>query len=41
MIIEQAEQVTGLMTTVNLIRAAVLLPRESRHYIVKIRDEIT
>jgi hypothetical protein len=41
MIIEQSEQVAGLMTTMSLIRAAALSPRESRTYIVKIRDEIT
>lgn len=39
MIIEQAEQVTALMTSMNLIRAAALSPRESRQYIAKIRDE--
>jgi hypothetical protein len=41
MIVEQAEQVAGLVTSINLIRAAALSPRESRNYIVKIRDEIT
>lgn len=41
MIIEQAGQVAGLVTSMNLIRAAALSPRESRQYIVKIRDEIT
>ena len=41
MIVEQPEQVARLVTTINLIRAAALSPRESREYIVKIRDEIT
>jgi transcriptional regulator with XRE-family HTH domain len=41
MIVEQPEQVTGLVTSMNLIRAAALSPRESGKYIVKIRDEIT
>jgi transcriptional regulator with XRE-family HTH domain len=41
MIIEQPEQVAGLVTTMSLIRAAALSPRESRNYIAKIRDEIT
>ena len=41
MIIEQAEQVAELMTTMNLIRAAALSPRESRYYIVKAENEIT
>jgi transcriptional regulator with XRE-family HTH domain len=40
MIVEQPEQVTGLVTSMNLIRAAALSPRESVKYIVKIRDEI-
>jgi transcriptional regulator with XRE-family HTH domain len=39
MIIEQPEQVTALMTSMNLIRAAALSPRESRQYIANIRDE--
>jgi len=29
------------VTSISLIRAAALSPRESRQYIVKIRDEIT
>ncbi|MGH3277977.1 MAG: helix-turn-helix domain-containing protein [Trebonia sp.] len=41
MIVEQPEQVTGLLTSMNLIRAAALSPRESKEYIAKIRDEIT
>jgi transcriptional regulator with XRE-family HTH domain len=41
MIIEQPDQVSGLMTSMNLIRAAALSPRESRKYIVKVRDEST
>jgi transcriptional regulator with XRE-family HTH domain len=41
MIVEQPEQVAGLVTTMNLIRAAALSPRESRERIVKIRDGIT
>lgn len=41
MIVEQPEQVAGLVTRINLIRAAALSPRESRKYIVRIRDEIT
>jgi hypothetical protein len=41
MIIEQPEQVAGLVTSVNLIRAAALSPRESRQYVVKVRDEST
>jgi transcriptional regulator with XRE-family HTH domain len=41
MIVEQPEQVTSLVTKMNLIRAAALSPRESRQFIVKIRDEIT
>lgn len=41
MIVEQPDLVAGLMTTMNLIRAAALSPRESREYIVKIRDGIT
>jgi hypothetical protein len=41
MIIEQPEQVTGLVISMNLIRAAALSPRESRQYIVRVRDEIT
>ena len=41
MIVEEPEQVVGLMTSMNLIRAAALSLRESRDYIVKIRDGIT
>ena len=41
MIVEQPEQVSGLLISMNLIRAAALSPRESRNCIVKIRDEIT
>jgi transcriptional regulator with XRE-family HTH domain len=41
MIVEQPEVVAGLVTSMNLIRAAALSPRESRSYIAKIRDEIT
>jgi transcriptional regulator with XRE-family HTH domain len=41
MIVEQPEQVSALVTSMNLIRAAALSPRESRRFIVKIRDEIT
>lgn len=41
MIVEQPEQVVSLVTTMSLIRAAALSPRESRSYIAKIRDEIT
>jgi transcriptional regulator with XRE-family HTH domain len=41
MIVEQPEQVTALTVSMNLIRAAALSRRESRQYMVKIRDEIT
>ena len=41
MIIEQPDQVSGLVTSMSLIRAAALSPRESLEQIVKIRDEIT
>ena len=41
MIVEQPEQVAGLVTSMNLIRAAALSPRESRKCTVRIRDEIT
>jgi hypothetical protein len=41
MIVEQPEQVAGLVTSMNLILAAALSPRESRKCIVRIRDEIT
>jgi transcriptional regulator with XRE-family HTH domain len=41
MIVEQPEQVAGLVITMNLIRAAALSPRESRKHIVNIRDETT
>jgi transcriptional regulator with XRE-family HTH domain len=41
MIVEQPEQVAGLVTSMNLIRAAALSPRESRECIVKIRDGMT
>lgn len=41
MIIEQPDQVSGLVTSMSLIRAAALSPRESRNCIAKIRDEIT
>lgn len=41
MIVEQPEQVAGLVTTMSLIRAAALSPRESREYIMRIRDGIT
>ena len=41
MIVEQPEQVAVLVTSMNLIRAAALSPRESRECIVKIRDGMT
>jgi len=41
MIVEQPEQVSRLVTSMSLIRAAALSPVESRNYIAKIRDEIT
>jgi len=41
MIVEQPEQVAGLVTSMSLIRAAALSPRESRSYVAKIRDETT
>jgi hypothetical protein len=41
MIVEQPEQVAGLVITMNLIRAAAPSPRESRKHIVNIRDETT
>jgi transcriptional regulator with XRE-family HTH domain len=41
MIVEQPDQVSGLATTMSLIRAVALSPRESRNYIVEIRDGIT
>ena len=41
MIIEQPDQVSGLVTSMSLIRAAALSPRESKRYIVQARDEIT
>jgi transcriptional regulator with XRE-family HTH domain len=41
MIVERPEQVAGLVTSMNLIRAAAVSPRESREYIVRIRDGIT
>jgi transcriptional regulator with XRE-family HTH domain len=41
MIVEQPEQVAALVTSMNLIRAAALSPRESRKLIGTIRDEIT
>jgi transcriptional regulator with XRE-family HTH domain len=40
MIVEQPEHVAGLVTSMNLIRAAALSPRESREYIARIRDGI-
>ncbi len=39
MIVEAPEQVASLMTTMNLIRAAALSPRESLNLLRKIRDE--
>jgi transcriptional regulator with XRE-family HTH domain len=41
MIVEQPDQVAELVTSMSLIRAAALSPRESRNCIGKIRDEIT
>jgi hypothetical protein len=41
MIVEQPEQVASLVTSMNLIRAAALSPRESRKLIGTIRDAIT
>jgi hypothetical protein len=41
MIVEQSEVVAGLVTSMSLIRAAALSPRETRNFIAKIRDEIT
>jgi transcriptional regulator with XRE-family HTH domain len=41
MIVEQSEQVAELVTSMSLIRAAALSPRESRNYMTKMRDEIT
>jgi transcriptional regulator with XRE-family HTH domain len=40
MIVEQPEQVAGLVTSMSLIRAAALSPRVSRDYIMNIRGEI-
>ena len=40
MIVESADQVAELMTTVNLIRAVALPPRESMNLIMQIRSEI-
>jgi len=40
MIVESAGQVAELMTTVNLIRAVALPPRESMNLIMQIRSEI-
>jgi hypothetical protein len=40
MIVEAPDQVASLMTTMNLIRAAALSPRESQNLLRKIRDEI-
>jgi hypothetical protein len=40
MIVEQPDQVAGLMTSMSLIRAASLSPGDSRDLLRKIRDEI-
>jgi hypothetical protein len=40
MIVEAADQVAELMTTVNLIRAVALPPRESMNLLTQIRSEI-
>jgi len=40
MIVEAAGQVAELMTTVNLIRAVALPPRESMNLLTQIRSEI-
>jgi transcriptional regulator with XRE-family HTH domain len=40
MIVEQADQVAELVTSMSLIRAAALSPSDSRHLLRKIRDEI-
>jgi transcriptional regulator with XRE-family HTH domain len=40
MIVEQPAQIAGLMTTMNLIRAAALAPRQSLNLLHTIRDEI-
>ncbi len=40
MIVESPGQVAELMTTVNLIRAVALPPRESMNLLVQIRSEI-
>jgi len=40
MIVEEADQVAELMTSVNLIRAAALPPRESMNLLTQIRSEI-
>lgn len=40
MIVEQASQVAEFVTSMNLIRAAALSPRESREYLITIRDGI-
>ena len=40
MIVEQPEKVAGLVTTMNLIRAAALSPRDSLTLLRNIRDEI-
>jgi transcriptional regulator with XRE-family HTH domain len=40
MIVEQPDQVAGLVTTMNLIRAAALPPRDSLNLLRTIRDEI-
>jgi hypothetical protein len=40
MIVESPDQVAELMTTINLIRAAALPPRESMSLLTQIRSEI-
>jgi hypothetical protein len=40
MIVESPGQVAELMTTVNLIRAVALPPRESMNLLMQIRSEI-
>jgi hypothetical protein len=40
MIVESPGQVADLMTTVNLIRAVALPPRESMNLLMQIRNEI-
>jgi hypothetical protein len=40
MIVESPDGVAGLMTTISMIRAAALPPRESVELLIRIRSEI-